>query len=103
MVGDAVVIPKGATALGTVTEAVPKRRMARGGEIEIVMDPVRLSDGQGPTCAVKEAKGGGHAGGMTVGIVATAIVFWPAPHFSCSCTGRTLHFRRALMSPTFIN
>ena len=46
MVGDAVVIPKGAAALGTVTEAVPKRRMARGGKLEIVMDSVRLSDGQ---------------------------------------------------------
>ena len=42
MVGDVVVIPKGGVALGTVTEAVPKRRMARGGKLEIVMDSVRL-------------------------------------------------------------
>ncbi len=31
--GETIVIPKGSTALGTVTEAVSKRRMARGGKI----------------------------------------------------------------------
>ena len=43
---DVVVIPKGGIAWGTVTEAQPKRRMARGGKLEIVMDSVRLVDGQ---------------------------------------------------------
>src|ERR1700690_650492 len=32
LVGGVVVIQKGGTALGTVTEAMPKRRMARGGK-----------------------------------------------------------------------
>ena len=44
--GDFVVIPKGGIAWGTVTEAQPKRRMARGGKLEIVMDSVRLADGE---------------------------------------------------------
>jgi len=57
MVGNVVVIPNGATALGTVTEAVPKRRMARGGKLEIVMDSVRLLDGQKAALpAVKDGK-----------------------------------------------
>jgi len=61
MVGDVAIIPKGGVALGTVTEAVPKRRMARGGKLEIVMDSVRLVDGQKAALrAVKEGKGGGH-------------------------------------------
>jgi hypothetical protein len=104
MVGDAVVIPKGATALGTVTEAVPKRRMARGGKLEIVMDSVRLSDGQkAPLRAVKEAKGGGHTGGMTVGIVATAIVFWPAAPLFLLVHGKDITFPKGTDVPTFIN
>jgi hypothetical protein len=37
-VADVVVIPKGGIAWGTVTEAQAKRRMARGGKLEIVMD-----------------------------------------------------------------
>jgi hypothetical protein len=104
MVGDVVVIPKGAAALGTVTEAVPKRRMARGGKLEIVMDSVRLSDGQkAPLRAVKEAKGGGHAGGMTVGIVATAIVFWPAAPLFLLMHGKDITFPKGTDVPTFVN
>lgn len=63
-VDDVLVIPKGGIAWGTVTEAQPKRRMARGGKLEIVMDSVRLVDGQKAALrAVKEGKGGGHTGG----------------------------------------
>jgi len=76
------VIPKSSTAIGTVTEAVPKRRMARGGKLEIVLDYVRLADTEkAPVRAVKDAKGGGHTGGMTAGIVATGLIFWPAAPF----------------------
>src|ERR1700730_551892 len=33
-----IVIPRGAIALGTVTEAEPKRRMARGGKLNVNID-----------------------------------------------------------------
>jgi hypothetical protein len=39
-VADSLIIPKGGIAWGTVTEAQPKRRMGRGGKLEIVMDSV---------------------------------------------------------------
>jgi hypothetical protein len=104
MVGDVVVIPKGASALGTVTEAVPKRRMARGGKLEIVMDSVRLVDGQKAALrAVKDAKGGGHTGGMTVGIVAAAIVFWPAAPLFLLMHGKDITFPKGTDVPTFVN
>jgi PEGA domain len=104
IVGDVVVIPKGASALGTVTEAVPKRRMARGGKLEIVMDSVRLVDGQKAALrAVKEAKGGGHTGGMTVGIVAAAVVFWPAAPLFLLMHGKDITFPKGTDVPTFIN
>jgi hypothetical protein len=66
-VADTIVIPKGGIAWGTVTEAQGKRWAGRGGKLEIVMDTVRLSDGEKAALrATKEAKGGGHAGAMTV-------------------------------------
>ena len=34
-VGNLIVIPKGGTAWGTVTTAEPKKRMARGGKLDI--------------------------------------------------------------------
>ena len=103
-VDNVVVIQKGATALGTVTEAVPKRRMARGGKLEIVMDSVRLVDGEKVALrAVKDAKGGGHTGGMTVGIVAAAIVFWPAAPLFLLMHGKDITFPKGTDVPTFIN
>jgi PEGA domain len=78
-VNGVIVISKGATALGTVTVAQSKRRMARGGKLDITVDFVRLVDSEKAALrAVKEGKGGGHTGAMTVGIVATGLVFWPA-------------------------
>ncbi len=99
-----LVIPKGATALGTVTEAVPKKRMARGGKLEIVMDSVRLVDGEKAALrAVKEGKGGGHTGGMTVGIVAAAVIFWPAAPLFLLMHGKDITFPKGTDVPTFVN
>jgi hypothetical protein len=78
-VGDVVVVPKGNIAIGTITDAEHKKRMARGGKLDIEIDYVKLADGEKATLrAVKETKGGGHTGAMTGGMVATAIVVWPA-------------------------
>jgi hypothetical protein len=32
---DAIIIPRGGIEWGTVTEALPKRRMARGGKLDV--------------------------------------------------------------------
>ena len=103
-VGEILVIPKGGIAWGTVTEAQPKKRMARGGKLEIVMDSVRLVDGQKAALrATKEGKGGGHTGGMTIGIVAAAIVFWPAAPLFLLMHGKDITFPKGTEVPTFIN
>src|SRR5512146_2707613 len=44
-VNGVVVIPRGATAWATITEAQPKRRMGRGGKLDVNIDSVRLRDG----------------------------------------------------------
>ena len=77
--GNLVVVPKGATAIATVTEAIPKRRMGRGGKLNMNIDYVRLQSGERlPLRGVQNAKGGGHTGAMTGAMVATGIVFFPA-------------------------
>ena len=78
-VGDLVVIPKGSTVWGTVTEAEAKRRMGRGGKLDVNIDAVRLGDGEKAALrGVKDVKGGGHTGAMTGGMVATGLLVWPA-------------------------
>jgi hypothetical protein len=103
-VADILVIPKGGIAWGTITEAQPKRRMARGGRLEIVMDSVRLVDGQKAALrAVKNAKGGGHTGAMTAGIVATGLLFWPAAPFFLFMHGKDITIPKGAEVPTFVN
>jgi hypothetical protein len=74
-----IVIPKGASAIGTVTAAEPKRSMGRAGKLDISISYVRLRDQEKAALrAVKDVKGGGHVGAMTGAMVATSIVFFPA-------------------------
>ncbi len=90
-VNGTLVIPKGSLAFGTVTDAQPKRRMARGGKLEINIDYVKLVDSEKAALrAVKGGKGGGHTGAMTAGIVATGIVFFPAAPFFLFMHGKDI-------------
>ena len=73
------IAPKGSQALATVTTAEPKKRMGRGGKLDVNVDSMRLADGERVQLrAVKDTKGGGHVGAMTGAMVATSIVFFPA-------------------------
>jgi hypothetical protein len=81
-VGDALVIARGVTAIATVTKAESKKRMARGGKLDVNIDYVRLVNGDKVALrAVREGSGGGHTGAMVGGMVATSIVFFPAAPF----------------------
>ena len=78
-VNNAVVLPKGSTAIATVTEAEHKKSMGRGGKLNIAISYARLKDQEKVALrATQDNKGGGHVGAMTGAMVATAIVFFPA-------------------------
>jgi hypothetical protein len=78
-VDDVVVLPKGATAIGTVTDCNPKKSMGRAGKLNISITYARLADQEKAALrAMQDNKGGGHVGAMTGAIVATSIVFFPA-------------------------
>jgi hypothetical protein len=99
-----LIVPKGGIALGTVTEAQPKRRMARGGKLEIVMDSVRLADGQKAALrATKGGNGGGHTGAMTAGIVATALVCIVCAPLFLLMHGKDITIPKGMEIPTFVD
>lgn len=103
-VKDLLLIPRGGIAWATVTEAQPKRRMARGGKLNVNIDDVRLVDGEKAALrAVKETKGGGHTGAMTGGIVATAIVFFPAAPFFLFMHGKDTTIPKGTEITAYIN
>ena len=94
-VGNIVVIPKGGIAMGTVTAAQSKRNMGRGGKLDINIDYVKLSDGEKAALrAVKDGKGGGHAGAMT-GAMGSA---WVTTLTSSCCVTREARARLVMQS-----
>jgi hypothetical protein len=103
-VKDVVVIPRGGTAWGTVTEAQSKRRMGRGGKLNINIDGVRLTSGEKVALrAVKEVAGGGHQGAITGAIVATSIVFFPAAPLFLLAHGKDITIPKGTEITAYIN
>ncbi len=98
------VIPKGGLAFATVTEAQAKRRMARGGKLDINIDYAKLVDSErAPLRAVKEVQGGGHTGAMTGGIVATSLVFFPAAPFFLFMHGKDISIPKGTEVTAYVN
>jgi hypothetical protein len=83
-VGGRIVIARGAKALGVITDAEHKKRMARGGKLNMTLDYVRLQDGTKVALrGNSDARGGGHVGAMTAGMAAAVVLGFglPAPLF----------------------
>jgi PEGA domain len=103
-VKDVLIVPRGGLALATITEAQAKRRMARGGKLNVNIDDLRLIDGEKAALrAVKEAKGGGHTGAMTGAIVGTAIVFFPAAPLFLFMHGKDITIPKGTEITAYIN
>jgi hypothetical protein len=99
-----LVIPKGGMAFATVTEAQAKRRMARGGKLDINVDYVKLVSGERAALrAVKDVKGGGHTGGMVGGMVATSLVFFPAAPFFLFMHGKDISIPKGTEMTAYVN
>jgi hypothetical protein len=103
-VNGTLVIPKGGLAFATVTEAQAKRRMARGGKLDINIDYVKLlSSEKAPLRAVKDVKGGGHTGVMVGGMVATGILFFPAAPFFLFMHGKDIAIPKGTEVTAYVN
>ena len=103
LVDGIVVVPKGGPAWATVTVAQAKRRMGRGGKLDMNIDKVRLVDGEKSLLrAVKAAQGGGHTGAMTGAIVATSLILWPAAPFFLFMHGKDISIPKGTAITAFV-
>jgi hypothetical protein len=103
-VNGTLVIPKSGLAFATVTEAQAKRRMARGGKLDVNIDYVKLvNSDKAALRAVKDVKGGGHTGAMVGGIVATSIVFFPAAPFFLFMHGKDISIPKGTEITAYIS
>jgi hypothetical protein len=102
-VGSLVVIPQGATAIGTVTEAHTKKSFGRAGKLNVNIDYVRLANGDKVALrAVKGGSGGNHKGAMTGAVVATAIVFFPAAPLFFFIKGKNIEIPKGTEITAFV-
>jgi hypothetical protein len=103
-VGDVLIISKGAMAWGTVTEAEAKKRMGRGGKLNMTIDSVHLLDGERAALrGIKDVQGGSHTGAMTGGIVAASLIVWPAAPFFLFMHGKDVTIPKGTEITTYIN
>ncbi|MHB8503004.1 MAG: SH3 domain-containing protein [Candidatus Acidiferrales bacterium] len=65
-----LVIPKGATALGVINEAEPKKALGRGGKLGVLIRSVRLADAEQAVLRSGDAsKGSGSPAGMVIPVM----------------------------------
>ena len=103
-VNGTLVIQKGGIAYATVTEAQAKRRMGRAGKLDINIDYVKMLTGDKAALrAVKEVQGGSHTVGMTAGIVATSLVFFPAAPFFLFMHGKDISIPKGTEITAYTN
>jgi len=75
-VGDAVAIPRGATARGHVVEVEPRRRLGRAGKLNFSLDYVRAPDGTNVRLRASSArKGEDKTGTVIIGSVVLSPLF----------------------------
>jgi hypothetical protein len=103
-VGEDIVVPKGGIAWATVTKAQKKRRLGRGGHLDVNIDAVRLVTGERAALrAVRGGEGGGHVGAMTGAIVVTSLVFFPAAPFFLFMKGKDITIPKGTEVTAYIN
>ena len=103
-IGNQTMISKGAVAWGTMTDVETKRRMGRAGKLNVTIDAVRLAEGgKAALRGVKDAKGGGHVGAMTTGIVVTSLVLWPAAPLFLLMHGKDVTIPKGTEITAYIN
>lgn len=103
-VNGTLVISKGGLAYATITEAQAKRRMGRAGKLDINIDYVKLVSGEKAALrAIKDVQGGSHVVGMTAGIVATSLVFFPAAPFFLFMHGKDISIPKGTEVTAYVN
>ncbi|MGB6430354.1 MAG: hypothetical protein WBF06_07190 [Candidatus Acidiferrales bacterium] len=101
--GDVVVIPKGAYAWGTIIAVKTKRKMGRGGRLEVAIDKVRLADGEkAPLTETEGGDGDSHETQMATGIAVTGALAWPAAPLFLLMHGKDITMRKGAETMAFV-
>jgi hypothetical protein len=103
IVNERVVIEAGARAVGTVTVAEPKRRMARGGKLDFSPEKIQLADGRMVALRTSQQGSAGKGNGLATGIVAAglAFAFLPAAPLALLIKGKDVEIPAGMTFTSF--
>lgn len=105
VVNGKIVVPEGAIVNGKVVSAEHKRRMGRGGKIDISADSIKLFDSQSiPLRAFQQARGGGQSLDMSGEMLAAAsLTLGVGAPFVLFKHGKDIEIRQGSAFTAFVN
>ena len=100
---DTVVIGQGASCVGSITQAVPKRRMGRTGKLDFSVDRCSTIDGNSIPLrySITKKEGGSRAATTGVLTAGAAIVFWPAAPVLLLMKGKDVTVNKGIVVDVF--
>src|SRR5712664_733412 len=100
-----IIIPEGAIVQGKVVSAEHKRRMGRGGKIDISADAIKLFNSQSiPLRAPQHVRGGGQGLNMTGGMLAAAsLTLGVGAPFALLMHGKDIEIRQGSSFTAFVD
>src|SRR5260370_35630075 len=100
-----IIVPEGAIVKGKVISAEHKRRMGRGGKIDISADAIKLFNSQTiPLRALQLARGGGQGLNMTGGMLAAAsMTLGVGAPFALLMHGKDIEIRQGSSFTAFVD
>jgi PEGA domain len=102
-IADTVVIAQGATCVGSIISAVPKRRLGRSGKLDFSIDRVVAVDGTSVPLRYSPTKKEGGSNATKAGVLtgAAAVVFWPAAPVFLLIKGKDVTVHRGIVVDVF--
>src|SRR5882757_6019693 len=99
------IVPEGAIVKGKVVSAEHKRRMGRGGKIDISADAIKLFNSQSiPLRALQHVRGGGQGLNMTGGMLAAAsLTLGVGAPFALLMHGKDIEIRQGSSFTAFVD
>ena len=105
VVENKIIVPEGAIVKGKVITAEHKRRMGRGGKIDISADSIQLFNSQTiPLRVLQQARGGGQGLNMTGGMLAAAsLTLGVGAPFALLMHGKDIEIRQGSSFTAFVD
>jgi hypothetical protein len=102
-IGETIVVAQGATCVGSVVHAVPKRRMGRSGKLDFTIERVVTVDGSSVPLRYSPTKKEGGSNSVKTGVLtgAAAIIFWPAAPAFLLIKGKDVTVNKGIVVDVF--